>query len=102
MITAIAGEVSVPAVDDGKLLLAWLLRFPPAALASYGKQLPGALICIPCRSGPGKEDTVSRLTLIVASLVVGVVLAVGAAFATSGVLSTPPAPANKALYNYGP
>jgi hypothetical protein len=48
-----------------------------------------------------KEDTVSRLTLIVASLVVGVVLAVGAAFATSGVISSPPAPANKALYNYG-
>jgi hypothetical protein len=43
----------------------------------------------------------SRLALIVASLVVGVVLAVGAAFTTTGVLSSPPAPANKQIYNYG-
>jgi hypothetical protein len=49
-----------------------------------------------------KEDTVSRITLIIASLVVGVMLAVGAAFATSSVISSPPAPASKSLYNYGP
>jgi hypothetical protein len=44
---------------------------------------------------------VSRLTLIVASLVVGMVLAAGAAFTTSGVIGSPPSPANKQLYNYG-
>jgi hypothetical protein len=43
----------------------------------------------------------SRLVLIVASLVVGAVLAVGAAFTTSGVLGNAPAPADKQLYNYG-
>jgi hypothetical protein len=43
----------------------------------------------------------SRLALIVASLVVGAVLAVGAAFTTSGVIGTPPSPANKQIYNYG-
>jgi hypothetical protein len=43
----------------------------------------------------------SRLALIVASLAVGVVLAVGAAFTTSGVIQAPPAPPNKQLYNYG-
>jgi hypothetical protein len=44
---------------------------------------------------------VSRLALIVASLLVGAVLAVGAAFTTTGVIGSPPAPANKQLYNYG-
>lgn len=43
----------------------------------------------------------SRLTLIVVCLVVGVVLATGAAFTVSGVVSSPPAPSNKQLYNYG-
>ena len=43
----------------------------------------------------------SRLALIVASLLVGAVLAVGAAFTTTGVIGSPPAPANKQLYNYG-
>jgi hypothetical protein len=44
---------------------------------------------------------VSRLALIIAALTVGVVLAVGAAFTTSGVVTSPPAPANQAPYNYG-
>jgi hypothetical protein len=44
---------------------------------------------------------VSRLTLIVASTVVGLVLAAGAAFTINGVVSSPPAPANSQLYNYG-
>jgi hypothetical protein len=44
---------------------------------------------------------VSRLALIIASLLVGAVLAVGAAFTTTGVIGSPPAPANKQLYNYG-
>ena len=44
----------------------------------------------------------SRLALIVAALAVGVVLAVGAAFTTSGVVSSPQAPANQQPYNYGP
>lgn len=43
----------------------------------------------------------SRLALIIASLLVGAVLAVGAAFTTTGVIGNPPAPANKQLYNYG-
>ena len=43
----------------------------------------------------------SRLALIIASLLVGAVLAVGAAFTTTGVIGYPPAPANKQLYNYG-
>jgi hypothetical protein len=48
-----------------------------------------------------EEDTVSRLALIIVSLVVGVVLAVGAVFTTTGVLSAPPPPVNTKLYNYG-
>jgi len=44
---------------------------------------------------------VPRLALIIASLLVGAVLAVGAAFTTTGVINSPPAPANKQLYNYG-
>jgi hypothetical protein len=44
---------------------------------------------------------VSRLTLIVASVVVGLVLAAGAAFTVNGVLGTSPSPANSQLYNYG-
>jgi hypothetical protein len=44
---------------------------------------------------------VSRLALIVAALMVGVVLAVGAAFTTTSVVGTPPAPANNPPYNYG-
>jgi hypothetical protein len=43
----------------------------------------------------------SRLALIIASLLVGAVLAVGAAFTTTGVISAPPNPPNKQLYNYG-
>ncbi len=48
-----------------------------------------------------RRNALSRLALIVASLAVGAVLAVGAAFTTSGVISTPPNPPNKQLYNYG-
>lgn len=43
----------------------------------------------------------SRLTLILLSLAVGVGLAVGAAFATSDLISQPPHPAKQTLYNYG-
>jgi hypothetical protein len=43
---------------------------------------------------------VSRLALIIAALAVGVVLAVGAAYTTTSVFSTPPAPANNTQYNY--
>lgn len=43
----------------------------------------------------------STLALIVASLLIGAVLAVGAAFTTSGVIGSPPNPPNKQLYNYG-
>ena len=44
----------------------------------------------------------TRLTLIIVSLVAGVALAVGAAFAVSGVLSSQPPPVQKKLANYGP
>ena len=42
----------------------------------------------------------SRLALIIAALAVGVVLAVGAAFTTTSIVSTPPAPSNQPAYNY--
>jgi hypothetical protein len=44
---------------------------------------------------------VPSIVLIVVSLVVGAALALGATFATTEVLSKPPAPANRAAYNYG-
>jgi hypothetical protein len=44
---------------------------------------------------------VSRLALIIAALAVGVVLAVGAAFTTTSIISSPPAPANQPANNYG-
>ena len=43
----------------------------------------------------------SRLALIITALAVGVVLAVGAAYTTTSVFSTPPAPPNQQPYNYG-
>ncbi len=43
----------------------------------------------------------SRLALIIAALTVGVVLAVGAAFTTSSVVTAPPAPANQQPFVYG-
>jgi hypothetical protein len=48
-----------------------------------------------------EEDPVSRFALIAASLLVGIVLAVGAAFAASALLGPPAAPPNSQLYNYG-
>jgi hypothetical protein len=44
---------------------------------------------------------VSKIVLIVISLIVGAVLAVGATFATSAIISKPPTPSNQAAYNYG-
>jgi hypothetical protein len=44
---------------------------------------------------------VSRLTLIIAALVVGAVLAVGTAFATTALVSSSVAPTNESNYNYG-
>lgn len=41
------------------------------------------------------------LVLIVVSLVVGALLAVGATFATTEVLTKPPTPSNQPAYNYG-
>lgn len=43
----------------------------------------------------------SRIALIVASVAVGIVLALGAAFSASGVLTSPGAPVNRQPYNYG-
>jgi uncharacterized protein DUF2613 len=48
-----------------------------------------------------KEDLpVSRLTLIIASIVVGAVLAVGATFATTALVSSSVSPPNQSAYNY--
>jgi hypothetical protein len=44
---------------------------------------------------------VSGITLILASIVVGIVLAVGAAFTASSVLTSPAPPPNQQPYNYG-
>jgi hypothetical protein len=44
---------------------------------------------------------VSRLALIIAALFVGAALAAGAAFTTTSVFGSPPAPANQQPYNYG-
>jgi len=44
---------------------------------------------------------VSRLVLLIISLVAGAVLAVGASVATSALVSTSSVPSNQAPYNYG-
>jgi Protein of unknown function (DUF2613) len=44
---------------------------------------------------------VTRVTLIIVSLVVGAVLAVGAAFATTALVSSSVTPSNQPAYNYG-
>ncbi len=43
----------------------------------------------------------SRLTLIITSLIVGAVLAVGAIFATTALVSSTVAPGNQSPYTYG-
>lgn len=43
----------------------------------------------------------SRLTLILTSLAVGILLAVGAAFAASDLITQQPQQAKQTLYNYG-
>lgn len=42
-----------------------------------------------------------KFVLMVVSLVVGAALALGATFATSAALSSPPTPSNRPAYNYG-
>lgn len=44
----------------------------------------------------------TRLTLIIVSLVAGVALAAGAAVTINGALTSPPPPVQKKLTNYGP
>jgi flagellar basal body-associated protein FliL len=44
---------------------------------------------------------VSHVSLIIVSLVVGAVLAVGAIFATTALVSSSVTPSNQAAYNYG-
>jgi hypothetical protein len=44
---------------------------------------------------------VSRLTLIIAALVIGAVLAAGAAFATSALVGSSVSPTNESSFNYG-
>jgi hypothetical protein len=43
----------------------------------------------------------SRLALVITALVVGAVLAVGATFATSALVTSGVAPTNESAYNYG-
>jgi hypothetical protein len=43
----------------------------------------------------------SRLALVITALVVGAILAIGAAFATTALVSSSVAPANQSGYNYG-
>jgi hypothetical protein len=50
---------------------------------------------------PQKEVTVSRLALLITSLVVGAVLAVGATYATTALVSSSVTPSNQTSYNYG-
>jgi hypothetical protein len=44
---------------------------------------------------------VSRLALIITTLVVGAVLAVGATYATTALVSSTVTPSNQTAYNYG-
>jgi hypothetical protein len=44
---------------------------------------------------------VSRMVLIITSLVVGAVLAVGATFATTALIGASVTPSNQSAYNYG-
>lgn len=50
---------------------------------------------------PLEEVTVSRLALIITTLVVGAVLAVGATYATTALVSSTVTPSNQTAYNYG-
>jgi len=43
----------------------------------------------------------SNLVTIIVSLVVGIVLAVGATFGTSALLTQPPTPSNQPAFSYG-
>jgi len=54
------------------------------------------------RCGSGKEDLVSRLGLLVISVVAGAALAFAVAFTVSSVLaSSSVSPVNQQLFNYG-
>jgi hypothetical protein len=44
---------------------------------------------------------VTRLSLIVASIVTGMLLAAGAAYGVAALAAAPQTPANQNLYNYG-
>jgi hypothetical protein len=48
-----------------------------------------------------EEDFVARFALIVASVAVGLILALGAAFTAGAVFGPPAVPANRQLDNYG-
>jgi Protein of unknown function (DUF2613) len=54
------------------------------------------------RSGSGKEDLVTRLGLLVISVVAGAALAFAVAFTVTSVLaSSSVSPVNQQLFNYG-
>lgn len=52
-------------------------------------------------AGESGGQRVSRLVLIIVSLVAGTVVAVGATFATTSVVNNSPTPSNQPAYNYG-
>jgi len=93
-------------------VLAWLaalsLRSPLHVFAASFPRLGPArwhTACQECCGAPwGRKGgfTVSRIVLIVTALVVGAVLAVGAAFTTTALVgNSSGVPANQAAYNYG-
>jgi hypothetical protein len=61
--------------------------------------LPGGVGLI--EAAEEEDQPVSHLALIITSLVVGAVLAVGATFATAALVTSSVAPANQSAYNYG-
>ena len=54
------------------------------------------------RDDPEEAIMTSRVGVIVASIVAGILLAAGAAYGVTAIATTPQTPANQNPYNYGP
>jgi hypothetical protein len=54
------------------------------------------------RDDPEEAIMASRVGVIVASIVAGILLAAGAAYGVTAIATTPQTPANQNPYNYGP
>jgi hypothetical protein len=54
------------------------------------------------RADPEEAIMTSRVGVIVASIVAGILLAAGAAYGVTAIATTPQTPANQNPYNYGP